>query len=73
MRCGAWCCIAPPDHDLTVETGYLAVRRSAEQNRFHSVIDALFHSATHHYAASKSYSDAVVLDRRMPLQANGSR
>ncbi|HEX2542877.1 MAG TPA: chemotaxis protein CheB [Caldimonas sp.] len=50
--------VAPPGHDLTVETGTVAVRKGAKENRFQPLIDALFHSAAHHY---RQHAIGVVL------------
>src|SRR3954465_10223325 len=41
--------VAPPDHHLLVEKGYLAVKKGPKENRFRPSIDALFRSAAYQY------------------------
>ena len=37
--------VAPPDHHLLIDDGYMAVKRGPKENRFRPSIDALFRSA----------------------------
>jgi two-component system, chemotaxis family, protein-glutamate methylesterase/glutaminase len=41
--------VAPPDHHLLVEHGYVAVKKGPKENRFRPSIDALFRSAAYNY------------------------
>src|SRR6266567_2980775 len=39
--------VAPPDHHLLVDKGYLAVKKGPKENRFRPSIDALFRSVAY--------------------------
>lgn len=41
--------VAPPDHHLLVEQGYILVKKGPKENRFRPSIDALFRSAAYVY------------------------
>src|SRR5688572_3759892 len=43
--------VAPPDHHLLVEKGYVAVKKGPKENRFRPSIDALFRSAAYSYGS----------------------
>ncbi|MFN7928754.1 MAG: chemotaxis protein CheB [Blastocatellia bacterium] len=43
--------IAPPDHHLLVESGYVRVTRGPKENRFRPAVDPLFRSAAYAYGA----------------------